>query len=420
AISAHTLSFPSSLPSSLIFPLGIARCRRRSAPLYRPLDSRSSTSRRHSDANRGNSPAAPHSLDIYISSPAAPHTHNANENIQFRSISALSVMNSQKQNWHDQSRARSIMTCNTEWHGGSSTVIGDSFFKGFQSDKPGKLCFDDDRQSRWRRLANFGGFVDWAFAQRGDADIQSVIIFMSRLDSATPEQVNEWLRYAVRRVVKTFWFNACDSTPIGAWWAPPPRDHGHQLPTVELPSHGRTASINLNLSSYPFRLKLPASPAARYEALTDLSLSSAWFGEDEAVAGRRTLADFISSCCPRLRKQIIDPMRLPQLVLRAEALEELIVASTRDTQTMDVTAPNLRIFELHYFNSMTSVTSYGESIDLVVRITAPRLEEIAINNSTLEIEDNLDLRIHGLASVRRLKNLTLAMHGHNCCNTDYG
>ncbi|XP_052150184.1 F-box/LRR-repeat protein 13-like [Oryza glaberrima] len=283
-----------------------------------------------------------------------------------------------------------------------------------------KLCFDDDRQSRWRRLANFGGFVDWAFAQRGDADIQSVIIFMSRLDSATPEQVNEWLRYAVRRVVKTFWFNACDSTPIGAWWAPPPRDHGHQLPTVELPSHGRTASINLNLSSYPFRLKLPASPAARYEALTDLSLSSAWFGEDEAVAGRRTLADFISSCCPRLRKQIIDPMRLPQLVLRAEALEELIVASTRDTQTMDVTAPNLRIFELHYFNSMTSVTSYGESIDLVVRITAPRLEEIAINNSTLEIEDNLDLRIHGLASVRRLKNLTLAMHGHNCCNTDYG
>nr|BAC45042.1 hypothetical protein [Oryza sativa Japonica Group]BAC83488.1 hypothetical protein [Oryza sativa Japonica Group] len=29
------------------------------------------------------------------------------------------------------------MTCNTEWHGGSSTGIGASFFRGFQSDKPG-------------------------------------------------------------------------------------------------------------------------------------------------------------------------------------------------------------------------------------------------------------------------------------------
>uniref|UniRef100_A0A0E0KAN9 F-box domain-containing protein n=1 Tax=Oryza punctata TaxID=4537 RepID=A0A0E0KAN9_ORYPU len=263
-----------------------------------------------------------------------------------------------------------------------------------------KLCFDD-RQSR-RRLANFGGFVDWAFAQRGDTD------------------VNEWLRYATQRVVKTFWLNACDSTPNGAWWSKAKTDHGH-LPTVELPSHRRTASIILNLSSYPFRLKLPASPAARYEALTYLSLSSAWFGEDEAVADRRTLTDFISSCCPRLRKlKIIDPMRLPRLVLRAEALEELVIASTRDMQTMDVTAPNLRIFELHYFKGMTSVTNYWESIDLVVRIAAPKLEEIAINNSTLEIEDNLDLRIHGLESVRRLSNLTLAMHGHYCCNTVYG
>uniref|UniRef100_A0A0E0HJX3 Uncharacterized protein n=1 Tax=Oryza nivara TaxID=4536 RepID=A0A0E0HJX3_ORYNI len=64
-------------------------------------------------------------------------------------------MNSQKQNWHDQSRARSIMTCNTEWHGGSSTVIGDSFFKGFQSDKPGVSTVHEQNRYKQRRVRFF-------------------------------------------------------------------------------------------------------------------------------------------------------------------------------------------------------------------------------------------------------------------------
>jgi hypothetical protein len=50
----------------------------------------------------------------------------------------------------DQSRARSIMTCNTEWHGGSSTVIGDSFFKGFQSDKPGVSTVHEQNRYKQR------------------------------------------------------------------------------------------------------------------------------------------------------------------------------------------------------------------------------------------------------------------------------
>uniref|UniRef100_A0A0D9VRD0 F-box domain-containing protein n=1 Tax=Leersia perrieri TaxID=77586 RepID=A0A0D9VRD0_9ORYZ len=350
------------------------------------------------------------------------------------------------------------------------------------------LVFDDEfggslrEPKRGRRIADppaghFGRFVDWAFAQRGDAQIQSVKILMSRRASATPEQVNEWIRYAVQRAVKYFQLNACDSPPLRSYGFRTGR-HGKLLPIVEFSSHGRTASISLrppldakreepwennpyrdfpvhqhipspaplrgkhpmdfpllplglgarervdrgvavipagsraakgglNLSSIPFRLKLPASPAAMHESLTHLRLDSAWFGEDVAVAGRRTLGDFVSSCCPRLRKLVlVDPMRLPRLVLRAEALEELVVVTTRGLQTLDVTAPNLRFFELCYFYCWKSATKYGVTIDIVVRIAAPKLDEIAINSSRIAEKDNLDLCIHDLTSY--------------CRNSDYG
>uniref|UniRef100_A0A0E0CL21 F-box domain-containing protein n=1 Tax=Oryza meridionalis TaxID=40149 RepID=A0A0E0CL21_9ORYZ len=272
------------------------------------------------------------------------------------------------------------------------------------------LYFADMNPKRRRAIkpGQFGGFVDWAFAQRGNADIQSLTIHMSYRKSATQDQINDRLRYAMRRAVKAFRFyyfsNARDDQDL------------QLLPIVELPSHARTASIVLFLGSS--RLRLPASPAACYEALTELNLRWASFDEEEgASAGGRTLGDFLSTCCPRLRKLEMSSMKLlSRLVLRTESLEELRISYANDLQSLDVTAPNLHVFT-HTF------CWYGLTLDdfnarSVIKIVAPRLEEIAMDNQVFM--NTPDLHIHGLTSVRRLYDLNLTMHGQYCSNRGYG
>lgn len=272
------------------------------------------------------------------------------------------------------------------------------------------LYFADMNPKRRRAIkpGQFGSFVDWAFAERGDADIQSLTIHMSYRKSATQDQINDWLRYAMRRAVKAFRFyyfsNARDGQDL------------QLLPIVELPSHARTASIVLFLGSS--RLRLPASPAACYEALTELNLRWASFDEEEgASAGGRTLGDFLSTCCPRLRKLEMSSLKLlSRLVLRTESLEELRISYANDLQSLDVTAPNLRVFT-HTF------CWYGLTLDdinarSVIKIVAPRLEEIAMDNQVFM--NTPDLHIHGLKSVRRLCDLNLTVHGQYCSNRGYG
>lgn len=75
----------------------------------------------------------------------------------------------------------------------------------------------------------------------------------------------------------------------------------------ELPSHGRATSIQLKLRDHGLQL-LKAAAAARYEALTDLVLDAAWYVEGD---DRLDLGEFLSSCCPRLRRLHID--RHPRL-----------------------------------------------------------------------------------------------------------
>ncbi|RLN03161.1 hypothetical protein C2845_PM13G25040 [Panicum miliaceum] len=62
-----------------------------------------------------------------------------------------------------------------------------------------------DCQEKYDAPGHFVGFVDWAFAQRGDdAGLESLMIRISRsirTGSTSPQQVNGWLRYAGRRVV---------------------------------------------------------------------------------------------------------------------------------------------------------------------------------------------------------------------------
>ncbi|KAL6649505.1 hypothetical protein ACP70R_013729 [Stipagrostis hirtigluma subsp. patula] len=94
------------------------------------------------------------------------------------------------------------------------------------------------------------GFVDWVFAQRGDADIGSLNIDMSRspphawtsppdVDLGSPggtspgERVSGWLRYAMRTVAGSFRLDLPHAET----------GHGTVDDVVELPGRGRMTSI---------------------------------------------------------------------------------------------------------------------------------------------------------------------------------
>ncbi|KAL6660987.1 hypothetical protein ACP70R_000371 [Stipagrostis hirtigluma subsp. patula] len=253
----------------------------------------------------------------------------------------------------------------------------------------------------------FAGFVDWVLARRGDAGTESIEIHFAGKSSASPEQVNQWLRYAGRCVVKSF------DVYI------PLRESLTDLDAViEFPSHCRADTIWLSLSKKHI-LRLPSSAAARYEALTELCLYSARFAGEASGEGR-TLGDLVTSCCPRLRKlSIISPVGLPQLVLRAEELQTLSIDGAWDLRTLDVTAPSLRSVKLglSFHNPLSFGDDDDDAMSKVARIMAPRLEEISMRNFS---NRRPVLDIHGLSSVSRLKGLCLDMYGMYYRNADVG
>ncbi|TVU06704.1 hypothetical protein EJB05_49929, partial [Eragrostis curvula] len=258
----------------------------------------------------------------------------------------------------------------------------------------------------------FAGFVDWVFAQRGDADVASLVIRMKRADCASPERVNEWIHYAMRHVVESFVLH------LPSYWS------REQRRAVVLPSHGSAAST-IWMSVPRYVIQLPISGAAKYkqlrlnctklqlfmlifmqftQQLTALRISEASFGK--TPPGGLTLGDFVSTSCPRLRKLEIEfPTGLPELVLRAEALEELHLSDAADLLNLDVTAPKLRVLRIKsWFQRITSSNSS------VVRVAASSaLEEIGIYSFPNSMSAKLD--IHDLTSVRRVTDLTLAVHG---------
>ncbi|XP_066164496.1 F-box/LRR-repeat protein At3g03360-like [Oryza sativa Japonica Group] len=103
-----------------------------------------------------------------------------------------------------------------------------------------KLSFVDTDPKIRAKPGQFGGFVDWALAQRGDANIQSLSISMPTSDSATPEQINDWLRYAMQHTIKTF--KLC--SPYHSSYE---TDDDHPLPILELPSNARTTNLGLRM-----------------------------------------------------------------------------------------------------------------------------------------------------------------------------
>ncbi|KAL6644398.1 hypothetical protein ACP70R_016006 [Stipagrostis hirtigluma subsp. patula] len=244
------------------------------------------------------------------------------------------------------------------------------------------------------------GFVDWAFAQRGDAapDMESLRISCA---SPSPEQVNRWLRYGGRHVAGFLDLYIPSKAP---------EDEDVELPTV-----GGPARISLYLSDR--RLRLPAAAAATYGALTELEVFSVTFGEEASGEGRTTLGDFVSSCCPRLRKlRIVGPVGLRWLVLRAEELQELRLSSALDLETLDVTAPNLRVVKLVFcfYDPKSGIVVNNK----VARIKAPRLEHIGVHNFHRQ-RPVLDI-VHGLNGVRGVSDIVLDVHGKYYLDTDVG
>ncbi|RCV26609.1 hypothetical protein SETIT_5G259600v2 [Setaria italica] len=136
----------------------------------------------------------------------------------------------------------------------------------------------------------------------------------------------------------------------------------------------------------------------RYEALTALSLEDVSFAEDKEGRG---LSGFVSSlsCCPRLRTLYMNNIwELTQLVPRVEALEELTVIYAAGLVTLDMAAPNLRVFDLLYCYRIRAA-----------RVVAPRLQEIDLCRIGLDRRPDL-LDIQGPTSVRRLSEIQIDIH----------
>ncbi|CAN6290185.1 unnamed protein product [Urochloa humidicola] len=260
----------------------------------------------------------------------------------------------------------------------------------------------------------FASFVAWVLAQRGDdAGMRSLKIDLKRSYCASSARVNEWILYAMQHVAESFCLLVPDI------WRNPYRPNP---PAIQLPSHGRATSIRMHLSDYRFQLPMAAA-GARYEELTELSISNAKFVEEkkEAPGSRRTLGDFVSSCCPRLRRlEIVSPSKLSQLVIRAEALEELLLPSAQGLRMLDVTAPKLRVLRVQFCAPSVYGNDDNATNRIVVRVTAPSLQEIGICASP-HYYGRPALDVHDLTgSVRRLVDLHLDIHGQYCRDTGVG
>ncbi|OEL18424.1 hypothetical protein BAE44_0020558 [Dichanthelium oligosanthes] len=114
----------------------------------------------------------------------------------------------------------------------------------------------------------------------------------------------------------------------------------------------------------------PGGGPTSYDGLTELSLSMVRPLELEHV---RPLGEFLSSCCPRLRKlrlrKVSSAWQSPSawpLVLHMDLLEELEMESVDAFSKLQVVSPSLRVLDVRSWRA-----------DAVVEISAPRLETTA-------------------------------------------
>ncbi|XP_021308928.1 uncharacterized protein LOC8085284 [Sorghum bicolor] len=258
---------------------------------------------------------------------------------------------------------------------------------------------------RWRRV--------WIYAQQHPKSL-SISFSRSSLVYTSQEKVNGLLRYAMQRVVKSFRL-ALPVLRVRATSSSSPLRVDGPLAVV-LPDHGRMTSISLSLKAR-YRIQLPVSASAMYEALTELKLTNvSFFGdEDDCSAAGRTLGDFVSSCCPRLRKLDLLLLKgLAQLAIRSETLETFKLRSAEDLRVLDVAAPNLGVLELHdCFGDGSDDVDNDEHVTVArtrIIVSSSRLQEIGIRHLYWWCR-RPDLEIQDLTSVCRISSLRVNMHG---------
>ncbi|KAK1632356.1 hypothetical protein QYE76_006671 [Lolium multiflorum] len=173
---------------------------------------------------------------------------------------------------------------------------------------------------------------------------------------------------------------------------------------LELPRFTRAESLNLTLHHGVY-LELPAAgdDPVRFDRLTELVLATV-----RLPAGTPPLHDFLSSCCPRLRRLRLCRLRggeaTRELVLRSDALEALDIDNVDGLTRLDVAAPNLRSLSVR---SCFRYPVTATETDVVV--SAPRVESICWYRS---YPKRLIFRADGtLTRVRRLSGLKLATLG---------
>uniref|UniRef100_A0A0E0BV00 F-box domain-containing protein n=1 Tax=Oryza glumipatula TaxID=40148 RepID=A0A0E0BV00_9ORYZ len=139
-------------------------------------------------------------------------------------------------------------------------------------------------------------------------------------------------------------------------------------------------------------------PGVDDRQLSELSLSLVRLGGGGGGGGERPLDDFLSSCCPRLRRLRLRGVRGRHAVRRLalhtlDHLEVLDIDGVDDLEALDVSAPSLRCL-----NVRSCFRGGGGGGGGDVAVTAPGIEAVGWHRSYPE---HLTFR-SGLARVRRL------------------
>ncbi|CAN6183686.1 unnamed protein product [Urochloa humidicola] len=242
----------------------------------------------------------------------------------------------------------------------------------------------------------FLGFARELLARYGAPDIPSLNVTLGCESSLGPAAA-AWLGDAMGRAVESISVTVTAPGPM------------HQL---TLPRGMRARSIVLGLSGIPFQhgplvLPEPGVPTS-YGSLTELSLSRVRLQERA-----RPLGEFLSSCCPGLRKLRLTKvsgglvadggLRLWPLVLRLDMLEELVVDRVESFNKLQVVSASLRVLGVH--SCFESLSQWG--IDTVVEILAPRLEIVGWSGL---LAKHLSF-VSGSHCIRRLSGLRFYLPG---------
>ncbi|KAL6845653.1 hypothetical protein ACP4OV_024476 [Aristida adscensionis] len=207
------------------------------------------------------------------------------------------------------------------------------------------------------------------------------------------------------------WYREAMDRAVGSVRISAPRG----LTRFELPRCTRATALALRLS-HLVDLELPdptnqaAAAAPAFGRLAELSLTTVLLPD-----GAPPLHEFLSSCCPRLRRLRLSCVRggdaVRRLALSSDALELLDLNNVDGLQWLDVAAANLRSLSVRscFRRAGDDDDDVEQETTTEVVISAPRMEAVRWRRSYPS-----QLRfLAGAAHVRRLTGLKLPARGRS-------